>query len=110
MSDINEKVRTLEVLVRGNGSPGLLQRMTATESKTATQEGRIDRLEFITAQGVSKEGCIANQEKVRAVVEESIEKAFAQRKNSGLRMLLEWSGKIGPTLAGIAALLAILLD
>ena len=104
--DVDSRVRTLEVHVLGNGGPGLLKRMEATEMKTATQEDRIDRLEFTTAQSVSKAECVVSQRNIDKVVEEAIKKALIQKKNTGIHYFFEWVTKLGPTLAGIGAIIA----
>lgn len=107
--DINERVGRLEVIVHGNGEPGLSRRVQLLHDRQEKDSDRIDQLEFIVNQAVTREGCIVNQEKVREVVAKEIERAFNNRQHTGLRWFLEWVIKVGPLLAGAAALIGLLI-
>lgn len=109
MSDGDDRIRTLEVLVTGNGSPGILQRTAVLEKKVEKVEDRQDMQEFKIEQAVSRESCLMNQKVMEKAISKGIADAFANRQNSGMRYVLEWITKMGPVLASIAALLAVFL-
>lgn len=109
MIDNTDRIRTLEVLVTGNGSPGILQRTATLEKKVEDHGDRIDMQEFKIEQAITKETCIMNQHVMEKAIVKGITEAFTNRQNSGLRYILEWITKLGPMLAALAALLAVFL-
>ena len=106
--DIESRLSRLEVHVVGNGKYGLTDRMRLSEEKLKENEWRINEMEYKMQNTVTKESCAVRQGSLREIVEKALDNAFEKRKNTGLRLFLDWFTKIGPTLIGLAAILALL--